>query len=51
MGTPELLYTGIIPNIDFNDDYRYGSQITVINVDPLPVELLSIMSSVDTQDK
>lgn len=51
MGTPELLYTGVIPNINFNDDYRYGSQITVINEDPLPIELLSIMSCVDTNDK
>jgi len=51
MGTPELLYTGIIPNINFNDDYRYGAQVMIVNPDPLPVELLSIMSSVDTQDK
>lgn len=51
MGTPELLYTGIIPNINFNDDYRYGAQVMVINEDPLPIEILSIMSSVDTQDK
>jgi hypothetical protein len=51
MGTPELLYTGIIPNIDFNDDYRYGAQVMIVNEEPLPVEILSIMSSVDTNDK
>ncbi len=51
MGTPELLYTGIIPNISFRDNYQRGSQITIINEDPLPVELLSIMSTLETFDK
>jgi hypothetical protein len=51
MGTPELLYTGVIPNIFFKDDYRYGSQVMVINEDPLPVELLSIMVNLETHDK
>lgn len=51
MGTPELLYTGIIPNIDFVDDFRYGAQVWLVNEDPLPIELLSLMSTVDTSDK
>jgi hypothetical protein len=51
MGTPEQLFTGIIPNISFRGNYAYGSQIYIKNEDPLPVELLSIMLSVDTYEK
>lgn len=51
MGTPESLYTGTIPNISFRDDYRYGSQVLIQNSDPLPIELLSLITSIDTQDK
>jgi len=51
MGTPELLYTGTIPNVVFRDDYRYGSKVRIENPDPLPIELLSIITSVDTNDK
>lgn len=51
MGTPEVLFTGIIPNVTFRDGYQYGSQITLQNQDPLPLELLSIITSVDTEDK
>lgn len=51
MGTPETLYTGVMPNITFNNDYTYGSQILIHNVDPLPVELLNIISSLTTEDK
>lgn len=51
MGTPELLTTGIIPNINFKDDYRYGSQIYILNDEPFPIEMLSVMAMLDTQDK
>lgn len=51
MGTPELLTTGIIPNVNFKDDYRYGSQIYILNDEPFPVEFLSVMAMLDTQDK
>lgn len=51
MGTPETLYTGTIPNISFRDDYRYGSQVLIYNSDPLPIEMLSIITTIDTQDK
>ena len=51
MGTVEELYTGIAPNIVFRDDYRYGSRVTVVNEEPLPIEILSIISTVDTNDK
>jgi hypothetical protein len=51
MGEPEDLLTGILSNINFRDDYRYGSQIWVTNDEPFPIELLSIMAMLDTQDK
>jgi len=51
LGTPEPLLTGILPNINFKDDYRYGSQVYVVNEEPFPIEILSIMCMLDTQDK
>lgn len=51
MGTTELLYTGVIPNISFRDDYRYGSQIYIKNEDPLPLEILNIICTLETFDK
>jgi hypothetical protein len=51
MGTPEVLYTGTIPNVSFRDDYKYGAQVTIVNEDPLPIELLSIITALDTNDK
>ena len=51
MGTPELLYTGVMANISFRDDYRYGSQVLLENAQPLPIELLNIIAALDTQDK
>lgn len=51
MGTPEALYTGTIPNITVRDDYDYGTQLTISNSDPLPIELTSIITSIDTMDK
>jgi hypothetical protein len=51
LGTPELLVSGVLPNINFRDDYQYGSKIYVFNDEPFPVEILSIMAMLDTQDK
>lgn len=51
MGTPESLFTGVITNITFRDDYRYGAQVYIRNSDPLPIEILQIMSTVTTSDK
>jgi len=51
LGTPELLFTGMMPNIVFRDDYRYGSQVMIINEDPLPIEILSIICELSTTDK
>ena len=51
LGTPELLYTGTIPNLTFQDDYRYGSQVIIQNNDPLPIELLSLITTIETFDQ
>jgi len=51
MGTPELLYTGIMSNINFRDDYRYGSQVMIVNRDPVPMEILNIISTLTTEEK
>jgi len=51
MGTPELLYTGVIPNVSVRDNYNYGSQLTMSNSDPLPIELTSLILTIDTHDK
>ena len=51
LGTPEPLLTGILSNITFKDDYRYGSQIYILNDEPFPIEILSVMAMLDTQDK
>jgi len=50
MGEPEDLYTGTIPNLSFNGDYEYGAQVYIENSDPLPIELLSIVTTLDTSD-
>ncbi len=51
LGMPPPLFTGVLPNITFQDDYRYGSQVLIQNSDPFPMEILSIVSSIDTFDK
>lgn len=51
MGTPEPLLTGTLANISFRDDYQYGSVIYIKNSDPLPMEILNIIGTLDTFDK
>jgi len=51
MGSPEGLYTGVIPNIPFKGNYEYGSQVMIKNSDPLPVEILSIMPQMTIEAK
>ena len=51
MGTPEVLFTGTIPNVSVRDNYTIGSQLILQNDDPLPVELLSVITSIDSNDK
>lgn len=51
LGNPPALLTGILPNITFQDDYRYGSQVLIENTDPMPVEILSLMTTIETFDR
>jgi len=51
LGVPPSLVTGILPNISFSDDYRYGSQVYITVTDPLPVEILNIITTLETFEK
>jgi len=51
LGTPETLYTGVIPNKTFKGNFEYGATIYIKNSDPLPLELLSLMPELDTTEK
>lgn len=51
LGTPPTFYTGVIPNISFSDDYQYGSQLFIENIDPLPIEILAIVTNIETYDR
>ena len=51
MGTPQPFFTGVLANLSFNDDYKVGSQVLIQNPDPLPIELLNIITTLDTQEK
>ena len=45
------IYTGTIANVYYNSGYAYGSKVYIQNADPLPIELLAIIFSIDTKDK
>lgn len=45
------LYTGIISNLYFRGDYKYGAEVIIRNTDPLPMEILSLITTLDTNDK
>lgn len=45
------LTTTVIGNLPFRGGYQRGSQIYIKNADPLPIELLSIMATLDTEEK
>lgn len=45
------LFTGVVPNISHNGNYEYGAQVYLKNSVPLPIELLSIITSLTTYDK
>lgn len=51
MGTPEPLYTGTIANQAFNGDLEVGATLLLHNEEPLPMEILSIVTSITTNDK
>lgn len=45
------LYSGVLSNIYFHGDYEVGSRVVIKNSDPLPIELLSLITTIDTQEK
>lgn len=53
--TVTTLYTGILPpqggGVSMRGGYKRGAQIYVKNSNPLPIEILSIMGALDTEDK
>lgn len=53
--TVTTLYTGILPpergDISMRGGYQRGSQVYIKNSNPLPLELTSLIMTVDTQDK
>jgi hypothetical protein len=51
--TPSVttLYTGIIGGLTMRGGYTKGAQVYIKNSNPLPIEILSIMSSLDTNEK
>jgi len=51
LGESETLKTGVITNKSFHGNYEYGAQILISNTDPLPIEILSIMPELVTEEK
>ena len=53
--TVTTLYTGIIPpqggGVTMRGGYKRGAQVYIKNSNPLPIEILSIMGSLSTEDK
>ena len=47
----QSLTTDIIGNLPFRGGYPRGEQIYIKNADPLPIEILSIIATLDTQEK
>jgi hypothetical protein len=51
MGTPETLYTGIIPNTRFNGGWVYEAKVVIKQSNPYPMQILGIMPILQTNDK
>ena len=51
MGSPETLFTGTIANQSFSGDLEVGASLLLHNEEPLPMEILSIITSITTNDK
>lgn len=51
MGIPESLYTGIIPNIKYNQGWTWDASITVEQSRPFPMNILAIAPIVTEVDK
>lgn len=51
MGTPQPLYTGIIPNIKYNQGWTWDASVTVEQSEPLPMNILAIAPIINEVDK
>lgn len=51
MGLPDSLYTGIIPNIKYNQGWKWDANVTVEQSKPLPMNILAIAPIVTEVDK
>ena len=51
LGTPPELYTGIIPNIKYNQGWTWEANITVEQSSPFPMNILAIAPIMTEVDK
>ena len=51
MGTPQKLFTGIIPNIKFNQGWTWDASVTIEQREPLPMNILAIVPLDNVSDK
>lgn len=51
LGTPEKLFTGILPNIKFNQGWVWDATVTVEQSQPLPMNVLAIAPIINEIDK
>ena len=47
----QSLSTGTFGNFPFRGGYQRGTPIYIKNSNPLPMEILSVVAAIDTQDK
>jgi len=51
LGTAPELFTGIIPNIKYNQGWTYEADMTLEQSEPLPMNILAVAPIVNEQDK
>ena len=51
MGVPQPLFTGVIPNIKYNQGWTWDASVTVEQSEPLPMNILAIAPLINEQDK
>lgn len=51
LGTPQPLFTGIIPNIKYNQGWTWDASVTVEQSEPLPMNILAIAPIMNEVDK
>lgn len=51
LGVAEELYTGILTPVTFRSDPEIGAKVYIKNTAPLPIEVLSLTTSIETYEK